>query len=122
MTQAPYASAERSSGSSTTAPRTPGRASIKRLEGAYRNLRLIHLPIHASWLNQIELYFSIVQRKAVTPNDFGSLEELAERLLAFGRRYREIAHPFEWTFTRRDLERVLDRVEAQERPALPLVA
>jgi hypothetical protein len=99
-----------------------GRASIVRLEGAYRNLRLIHLPIHASWLNQVELYFSIVQRKALTPNDFGSLEELAERLLAFGRRYRGIARPFEWTFTRRDLERVLERVDAQERPALRLVA
>jgi hypothetical protein len=83
---------------------------------------LIGMPIHASWLNQVELYFSIVQRKALTPNDFGSLEELAERLLSFGRRYRQIACPFEWTFTRRDLERVLARVEAQERPALRLVA
>jgi hypothetical protein len=122
MTQEPYASAERVFWVVDNGSSHAGRASIERLEGAYRNLRLIHVPIHASWLNQIELYFSIVQRKAVTPNDFGSLEELAERLLAFGRRYREIAHPFEWTFTRRDLERVLDRVEAQERPALPLVA
>lgn len=63
-----------------------------------------------------------VQRKALTPNDFGSLEELAEHLLAFGRRYREIARPFEWTFTRTDLERVLERVDAQERPELRLVA
>jgi hypothetical protein len=63
-----------------------------------------------------------VQRKAPPPNDPGSLEELAERLLVFGRRYREIAHPFWWTFTRRDIERVLDRVKAQERPALRLVA
>ncbi len=53
-----------------------GKASIERLEGEWKNLRLIHLPIHASWLNQIELYFSIVQRKALTPNDFGSLDEL----------------------------------------------
>jgi transposase len=122
MTQEPYASAERVFWVVDNGSSHAGRASIERLESAYRNLHLIHLPIHASWLNQIELYFSIVKRKAVTPNDFGSLEELAERLLAFGRRYREIAHPFEWTFTRRDLERVLDRVEAQERPALPLVA
>ena len=114
MTQEPYASAKRvfwivDNGSSHAA-----QASIDRLEGAYRNLRLIHLPVHASWLNQIELYFSIVQRKALTPNDLGSLEELAERLLAFGRRYREIARPFEWTFTRADLERVLERVDAAE--------
>jgi hypothetical protein len=41
---------------------------------------LIHPPLHASWLNQIELWFSIVRRKALTPNDFGSLEELTGRL------------------------------------------
>lgn len=73
----------------------------------------------ASWLNQIELYFSIVQRKALTPNDFGSLEELSERLLAFQERYAEIAHPFEWTFIRSDLERVVERVDGRnERLAL----
>jgi hypothetical protein len=82
--------------------------------GRLREPRLVHLPIHASWLNQVELYLSIVQRKALTPNDLGSLEELAERRLAFGQRYRQIACPFEWTFTRRDLERVLERVDAAE--------
>lgn len=91
-----------------------GKASIKRLEGKWKNLRLIHLPVHASWLNQIELYFSIVQRKALTPNDFGSLEELSERLLAFQRRYAQIARPFEWTFTKADLERVIERVDERE--------
>jgi hypothetical protein len=96
-------------------------SSIERLEGAWQNLRLIHLPIHASWLNQIELYFSIVQRKALTPNDFGSLDELAERLLAFGEHYRQIARPFEWTFTRDDLNRVLDKIADRE-PHLRLAA
>jgi DDE superfamily endonuclease len=91
-----------------------GQASIDRLEGAYDNLRLIHLPIHASWLNQIELYFSIVQRKALTPNDFDSLDALTERLLRFGDHYRQIAQPFEWTFTRSDLNRLLARIEAHE--------
>jgi hypothetical protein len=104
-------------------PTGQNRTSIRRLESRGPNLRLIHLPVHASWmLNQAEIYFSIVQRKAVTPNDFGSLDQLAERLLAFGRRYREIARPFEWTFTRADLERVLERVDARERRALRLVA
>jgi hypothetical protein len=46
--------------------------------------RLTHLPVHASWLNQIELYFSILQRKALTPNDLPTLGALAERLLGFG--------------------------------------
>jgi hypothetical protein len=113
MTSEPYASARRVFWVVDNGSSHAGRASIERLEGAYENLRLIHLPIHASWLNQVELYFSIVQRKALTPNDFGSLEELAERLLAFGERYRQIARPFDWTFTRADLERVLTRVDAQ---------
>jgi hypothetical protein len=60
------------------------------------------------------VFFSIVQRKALTPNDFSSLQELAERLLAFAGRYREIARPFDWTFGRADLERVLDRVDAAQ--------
>jgi hypothetical protein len=41
------------------------------------------LPVHASWLNQIELYFSIVQRKALTPNDFPNLQALTDRLTTF---------------------------------------
>jgi hypothetical protein len=113
MTQEPYASAERVFWVVDNGSSHAGRASVERLEGAWENLRLIHLPVHASWLNQIELYFSIVQRKALTPNDFGSLEELAERLLAFGQRYLEIARPFEWTFGRADLERVLEQVDAR---------
>jgi hypothetical protein len=98
-----------------------GKSSIRRLESAYPNLRLIHLPVHASWLNQIELYFSIVQRKALTPNEFDSLDALAERLLQFSARYRQIAQPFEWTFTRQDLDRLLARIQTHE-PQLRLAA
>lgn len=111
MASEPYASARRVFWVVDNGSSHAGRASIERLEGAYGNLRLIHLPVHASWLNQIELYFSIVQRKALTPNDFGSLEELTDRLLAFQAYYDEIARPFEWTFTRADLERVIERVD-----------
>lgn len=98
-----------------------GNASIRRLEGAWPNLRLIHLPIHASWLNQIELYFSIVQRKALTPNDFDSLDALADRLLRFGAHYRQIAKPFQWTFTRADLDHLLAKIDMHE-PQLTLAA
>ena len=120
MTSEPYASARRVFWIVDNGSSHAGKASIERLEGAYESLRLIHMPIHASWLNQIELYFSIVQRKALTPNDFGSLDELRERLLAFQDRYGQIARPFEWSFTRGDLDRVLERIEAREphlRPA-----
>jgi hypothetical protein len=98
-----------------------GRKSIERLEGAFENLRLIHLPIHASWLNQIEIYFSILQRKALTPNDFDNLDALAARIAAFEQRYRRIARPFDWTFTRHDLDRVLARI-AEHEPTLQLAA
>jgi hypothetical protein len=98
-----------------------GNTSIRRIEEAWPNARLIHLPVHASWLNQIELYFSIVQRKALTPNDFGSLDQLADRLLAFADHYRQIARPFDWTFTRTDLDRLLARIDAHE-PQLTLAA
>jgi len=63
--------------------------------------------VHASWLNQIEIYFSIVERKVLTPNDFASLAEVEERLLGFEKHYAAVARPFEWKFTRRDLERLL---------------
>jgi hypothetical protein len=114
ITTAPYASARRVFWIVDNGSSHPGKASIERLEGEWKNLRLIHLPVHASWLNQIELYFSIVQRTALTPNDFGSLEELRERLRGFQVRYAEIARPFEWTFTRAALDRVLARVAARE--------
>jgi transposase len=80
-----------------------GAKAARRLQAKYSNLVLVHGPIHASWLNQIEIYFSILQRKVLTPSDFRSLQELAQRLLAFERHYQTIAQPFEWRFTRKDL-------------------
>lgn len=121
MTQEPYASARTVFWIVDNGSSHAGKASIERLEGRWPNLRLVHLPIHASWLNQIELYFSIVQRKALTPNDFASLAALEERLLGFGRHYREIAEPFAWSFTRQDLEQVLRKV-AEREPGLARVA
>jgi hypothetical protein len=121
MTSEPYASAQRVFWIVDNGSSHAGRAAIERIESKWQNARLIHLPIHASWLNQIELYFSIVQRKALTPNDFASLEQLGERLLAFSAHYREIARPFEWNFTRHELDRVLAKIAKRE-PRLRLAA
>ena len=121
MTSEPYASARRVFWIVDNGSSHAGETSIRRMQEAHENARLIHLPIHASWLNQAELLFSIVQRKALTPNDFGSLDELAERLLGFGEHYRRIARPFEWTFTRQDLDRVLAKITDRE-PHLQLAA
>jgi hypothetical protein len=70
--------------------------------------------VHASWLNQIEIYFSIVQRKVLTPNDVGCLAALEDRLLRFQTHYEQVAKPFEWKFTRADLARLLARLAARE--------
>ena len=74
-------------------------------------LVLVHAPVHASWLNQIEIYFSILQRKALVPNDLTSLDALKERLLAFQFYYEQIAKPFEWKFTRHDLNILLKKIK-----------
>ena len=86
-----------------------GKRSIDRLQGTWPNLIVVHTPIHASWLNQAEIYFSVVQRKVVTPNDFADLDTLERHLLAFGRRYEQIAAPFQWKFTRADLHQLLTK-------------
>jgi hypothetical protein len=96
-----------------------GQRSIERLQSRWPNLVLVHLPVHASWLNQIEIYFSILQRKLLTPNDFADLAALEGAILAFERRYQQIAEPFAWKFTRADLDRLLARVAAEQAaPAL----
>lgn len=84
-----------------------GAASVQRLQGQYPRLRLVHGPVHASWLNQIEIYFSIVQRKVLSPNDVPNLDALAERLFDFQYYWERTAKPFEWSFTRMDLANLL---------------
>jgi hypothetical protein len=119
MTTEPYASAHRVFWVVDNGSSHRGQASIQRLQGQWRNLRLVHLPVHASWLNQIEIYFSVVQRKVLTPNDFTDLDEVAHRLLTFQASYESIATPFEWKFTRSDLDLLLHRLAEREalRPA-----
>ena len=71
---------------------------------------MVHLPVHASWLNQVEVYFSVIQRKLLTPGDFGDLDSLADQVLAFEKHYNATARPFDWKFTRADLNRLLARI------------
>jgi hypothetical protein len=97
-----------------------GAASVDRLQRRHPNLILVHLPTHASWLNQIEIYFSIVQRKVLTPNDFPDLAAVEQRLLAYEARYTDTAMPFNWRFTRADLERRLRQLPTDLGPAEPI--
>lgn len=116
MAQAPYCCANRVFLIVDNGSAHRGRKSIERLEERWPNLRLIHLPIHASWLNQIEIYFSILQRKLLQPNDFSDLASLEWAILDFERYYSEKAEPFEWRFTRADLNRLLARVASEQNP------
>jgi hypothetical protein len=78
---------------------------------------MIHTPVHASWLNQAEIFFAITQKKVLTSSDFASLDELAGTLLAFVDRYNQTARPFNWKFTAADLARLLDRISTREHSA-----
>jgi hypothetical protein len=95
-----------------------GQAARDRLRARWPNLRLVHLPVHASWLNQIEIYFSILARKALTPCHFDSLEQLADRVIDFQNHYQPTARPFDWTFTRTDLNNLLARLHNDGRIAV----
>ncbi|TLS40192.1 IS630 family transposase [Streptomyces montanus] len=114
MTAEPYASAKRvffvvDNGSSHR-----GKKAIDRLATRFPTAVLVHTPVHASWLNQIEIFFSIVQRKVVTPNDFTDLNEVRNRLRAFEDRYNATAQPFQWRFTTSDLDDLLARIDRHE--------
>ncbi|MGH9021489.1 MAG: IS630 family transposase [Acidimicrobiia bacterium] len=111
MTTEPYASARRvywvvDNGSSHN-----GQRSVDRMSAAWPTARLVHLPVHASWLNQIEIVFSIIQRKVIKPADFADLDALADRLRRFEDRYNLTARQFDWRFTTTDLEAMLQRVD-----------
>ena len=88
-----------------------GRRAADRLRSRWPNIVLVHTPVHASWLNQIEVYFSVVQRKLLTPNDFKSLADLTRNVMAFQARYQRVAKPFKWTFTRHNLHALIAKLK-----------
>lgn len=116
MTQEPYVSARRVFWILDNGSSHRGAASVERLETAWPNLQVVHLPVHASWLNQIEIYFSIVQRKVITPSDFADLQALEKTILAFQSRYEQVATPFAWKFTREKLATLMAKLS---QPLLP---
>jgi DDE superfamily endonuclease len=111
MTTGPYASAERVFWIVDNGSSHRGQAAIDRLAAQFSNAMMVHTPIHASWLNQVEIYFSIIQRKMLSPNDFTDLNLVVERLSAFATRYNQTARPFKWKFTTTDLDDLLTRLD-----------
>jgi len=88
-----------------------GRKAIDRLAAQFPNAIMVHTPVHASWLNQVEVYFSVIQRKALSPNNFTDLDAIEDRLTRFEVRYNATARPFQWKFTTSDLADLLDRLD-----------
>ncbi len=113
MTQEPYAFAKRVFWIVDNGSSHRGQASIDRMKAKWPNTVLVHLPVHASWLNQIEIYFSILQRKVLTPNDFPSMEALTQTIIEFQKRYDQTAKPFEWKFTKDDLSKLIKKLSKQ---------
>ncbi|MDF1537132.1 MAG: IS630 family transposase [bacterium] len=110
MNQEPYRSASRVFWIVDNGSSHRGQTSIKRLQKAWPQAVMVHLPVHASWLNQIEIYFSIVQRKVLTPNYFESLADLEDCLVKFQDYYEKLAKPFKWKFTRQDLATLMKKL------------
>ena len=117
MTAEPYASADRVFWIVDNGSSHRGQAAIKRLAEQFPNTVMEHTPVHASWLNQVEIFFSITQRKVLSPNDFDDLEVVIERLAAFETRYNQAAKPFKWKFTTTDLADLMDRLD-RHRPTI----
>jgi hypothetical protein len=109
LEQKPYQEAERlffvvDNGSSHR-----GQTSVDRMRRRDKKIILVHTPVHASWLNQVEIYFSIIQRKVLTPNDFATLDAIRLRLALYEELSNRTPRPFEWKFTRQDLQNWLKR-------------
>jgi hypothetical protein len=114
MTAEPYASADRVFWVVDNGSSHRGQKAIDRLNEKFPNAVMVHTPVHASWLNQVEVYFSIIQRKALSPNDFTDLDMIEQHLSRFEDRYNAAATPFKWKFTTADLADLLDRLDRQQ--------
>jgi hypothetical protein len=91
-----------------------GTAATQRLHQVDSRIILVHTPVHASWLNQGEIYFSIVQRKVLTPNDFADLEAIRLRLAFYEELSNPSPKPFQWQFDRTKLTTLLAKLEARQ--------
>jgi DDE superfamily endonuclease len=122
MTHQPYASAKPVFWIVDNGSSHRGQAAIDRLAKRFPNAVIVHTPVHASWLNQGEISFSIIQRKVVSPNDFTNLDQVHQRLTDFEQRYNATARPFQWKFTPTDLDDLLARIDQhQQRTTSPTI-
>jgi hypothetical protein len=115
LAQEPYRSAQRLFWVVDNGSSHRGEAAARRLRGVDARIILVHTPVHASWLNQVEIYFSIIQRKVLTPNDFADLEALRLRLALYEDLSNRSPQPFAWKFDRLKLAALMAKIEAHEK-------
>jgi hypothetical protein len=114
LAEEPYRSGERLFWIVDNGSSHRGEAAKKRLRQADSRIILVHTPVHASWLNQVEIYFSIIQRKVLTPNDFADLEAIRLRLALYEALSNQSPRPFQWKFDRTKLAALLAKIEARQ--------
>jgi len=122
MNSQPYATAKRVFWVVDNGSSHRGHAAIERMVARWPNCVLVHTPVHASWLNQVEIFFSVVQRTVVSPNDFTDLSQVEQRLADFEHRYNATATPFDWKFTADDLDDLLARLDQHQHAATAAAA
>jgi len=115
LAEEPYRSGERLFWIVDNGSSHRGAAAKKRLRQIDSRIILVHTPVHASWLNQVEIYFSILQRKVLTPNDFTDLEALQLRLALYEELSNQNPTPFQWKFDRTKLTALLAKIEARQK-------
>ena len=112
LAEEPYRSSERLFWIVDNGSSHRGAAAKRRLRQVDSRIILVHTPVHASWLNQAEIYFSIIQRKVLTPNDFTDLEAIRLRLALYEALSNQNPTPFQWKFDRTKLTALLAKIEA----------
>ena len=115
LAEAPYRSGERLFWIVDNGSSHRGAAAKKRLRQVDSRIMLVHTPGHASWRNQVELYFSIIHRKVLPPNDFADLEALRLRLALYEELANQNPTPFQWKVDRANLTALLAKIEARQR-------
>lgn len=115
LAEEPYRSGERLFWIVDNGSSHRGETAQQRLHQLDPRIILVHTPVHASWLNQVEIYFSIIQRKVLTPNDFANLEAIRLRLAVYEKLSNQSPAPFQWKFDRTKLIALLTKIETRHR-------
>jgi hypothetical protein len=115
LAQEPYRSSKRVFWIVDNGSSHRGETAKRRLQQVDSRIILVHTPVHASWLNQVEIYFSIIQRKVLTPNDFANLETIRLRLALYEELSNQSPTPFQWKFDRTELVTLLAKIEAHQK-------